>query len=221
MLKKSQSELMGEFFRNMAMRTVGEMMNQFNCSRVTAFRYLKEGSFLTSVNCRGQYHMSGVGIKFNRYGLYKRDGKVFSSHGNLLETITVLASSSTSGVTVSEISRIVGTNVNMQCQELFKNGILYRERYGREYCYFSGDTMKRDQQLTLKNTTMNTDLDSTLQKETFDSLREVIRILITFIAHPEFSPKSIALSLTRRGIGITTESVKAVFEKYGLAKKNS
>jgi len=221
MLKKSQLELVGNFFRGGATRTVEEMMSRFNCSRVTAFRYLKEGSFLTSVNCRGQYHISSVGVKFNRYGLYSREGKVFSSHGNLLETITALVATAPSGITVSEISRIVETNVNMQCHGLFKTGIIYREKYGREYCYFSGVMEKRNQQLTLKNTTMNTDLNSALQQETFDSLCEVIRILITFVKHPGFSPKSIALSLSRRGVAVTTKKVKEVFEKYDLAKKNS
>lgn len=221
MLKKSQLKLVGNFFQDGAMRTVEEMMSQFNCSRVTAFRYLKEGSFLTSVNCRGQYHISSVGVKFNRYGLYRRDGKVFSRHGNLLETIAALVGTSPSGMTVSDISRIVETNVHMQCHNLFKTGIIYREKYGREYCYFSGVVEKRDQQLILKNTTMNTNLDSALQQETFESLREVIRILVTFVKHPGFSPKSIALSLSRRGVAVTTQKVNAVFEKYDLAKKNS
>ena len=219
-MKKSQSEAMKVFFKDKQLRTVGEVMKKFNCSRGTVFRHFREGEFLTSINFRGQYHISATGVKFNRYGLYKRNGKVFSSHGNLLETITWLISNSSSGMSVSEISRIVETDVNMQCQDLFKKGLVHREKYGKGYCYFSIEAIKRRQQLTIKNTTGKESLNSAILKETLESLRNVVMILVTFINNPEFSPKSIALSLSRRGMDMTTEKVKAVFEKYDLAKKN-
>ena len=220
-MKKSKSEAMKEFFKNKQVRTVGEVMREFNCSRGTAFRYFKEGNFLTSINFRGQYHISTVGVKFNRYGLYKCKGKVFSSQGNLLETITGLISNSTSGMSVSEISRIVETDVNMQCQDLFKKGLVHREKYGKGYFYFALEANKCGQQLILRNTSEKKSLNSDVQKETFDSLCDIVRILLTFINNPKFSPKSIALSLSRRGMDITTEKVKTVFAKYDLAKKNS
>lgn len=188
---------------------------------MTAFRHLRDGPFVTSINCRGKYHASLVGMKFNRHGLCRRDGKVFSKHGNLLETVVELVSASDSGMTVSEINRLVYTNVDMQSQALFKKNLVSREKYGREYCYFSANPNKRDRQLTMRNTSANSNLNSTFQWETFDSLLEIIRILVTLVKHPEFSPKSIALSLTRRGMGVTTEKVRAVFEKYDLAKKKS
>ncbi len=74
--------------------------------------------------------------------------------------------------------------------------------------------------MTIKNTTGKESLNSTILKETFESLRDIVMILVTFINNPEFTPKSVALSLTRRGMNMTTEKVKAVFEKYDLAKKN-
>ena len=219
-MKKSQSEKMKEFFKGGQTRTVKDVMGEYHCSRGTAFRYLRVGKFLTSINFRGRYHISPVGVKFNRYGLYKCGGKVFSSHGNLLETITALISNSASGMSVSDISRIVETNVNMQCQELFKKGLVHREKYGKGYFYFSIEAIKRRQQLSIKNTTGKERLNSSVLKETFESLRDVVMILVTFINNPEFSPKSIALSLSRRGMDVTTEKVKAVFETYNLAKKN-
>jgi hypothetical protein len=51
-------------------------------------------------------------------------------------------------------------------------------------------------------------------------LGDVLKILVTHIRNPKFSPKGVALSLIRSGAEIRTEKVKAVFEKYDIAKKN-
>jgi hypothetical protein len=51
-------------------------------------------------------------------------------------------------------------------------------------------------------------------------LELVIKILVTFIQNPDFSPKSIALSLVRRGENVRTRMVESVVANYSLCKKN-
>ena len=63
--------------------------------------------------------------------------------------------------------------------------------------------------------------DSLLLKQIDEiPLELIIKILLTFIQHSDFSPKSIALSLVRRGEKIGARVVECVFSKYGLCKKN-
>ncbi len=181
-------------------------------SRSSVTRHLKINRALTSVNFNGQFYTLPGTVKFNRYGLGKIDGKVFSRHGNLLDTITVLAENSVSGISPADIERLVETNVQSQCLELFKKGKLFRKKYGKTYFYFSMRNKKRQEQLLLRKAgPKNHDIDSRLSNETFSTLCEIIKILVTYVLNPEFSPKSIALSLTRRGSRIGTEKVKKLF----------
>ena len=52
-----------------------------------------------------------------------------------------------------------------------------------------------------------------------DELPDVVEVLLTRIEHPDFSAKSAALSLQRRGLKISGAFAKRVFQKYGLSKK--
>lgn len=219
---KKSSEIFVDFFRDGYTHTAEELMSQLGFSRSTVVRHLKNNKALTCVNGNGQHYVLPGTIKFNKYGLGSVDGKIFSKHGNLLNTIIRLASESISGMSAGNIEKLVETNVQSQCLILFKEKKLFRKKYGKTYFYFSTEKEKREQQLSVRTPTRTqSDIDSQMKTETFDALCNTIKILVTFVRNPGFSPKSIALSLTRRGNDITTKTVMEVFDKYDLAKKNS
>ena len=221
MSKQEKMQNVRKFIRDRGVCTIAEVMTEFNVTRSTAFRYLQDDRFLTSINNRGKFHIEITGINFNRYGLFNRDGKVFSINGNLLQTVVALISNSPEGMRASEVSRLVGTNAYIQCQTICRDKLISRQKEGRGYCYFSADTAVRQKQLSAKKTKTPFDINSALKDESVESLQNIIKILVAYVSNPGFTPKSIALSLTRRGTRITTEKVRAVFEQYGLAKKNS
>lgn len=210
------------FFSDGKPHTVEELTEYFGFSRITAFRKLKNCRALTSVNKRGQYYILPGGLKFNRYSLITLDGKVFYKGGNLLKSIVHLVNNSQSGMKTVELERFLGTNIRIQAASLAKKHKLYRKKQGRGYCYYSIDRRVRQKQLTGKDS-LPADFSSTewLSSESPETLNEIIMIMVTYLKNPRFSPKSIALSLVRRGMNINTQKVNTVFEKFGLAKKNS
>ena len=202
-------------------RTVEELTGRFGFSRITAFRKLKKCGALTSINCDGCHYILPPAGGFNRYGLISVDGKVFFRGGNLLKAIVHLVDVSRSGMTAAELGRLAGTNVQLQLLDLFGKGKLCREKYGREYCYFSIDEARRLIQVESRNPSKKKlGLPERIKGETPESMRQIIMILLVYLGNPKLSPKGVALSLIRRGAEIRTEKVKAVFEKYDIAKKN-
>jgi len=85
-----RAKMIHERLSNKSLVTVNDLVEEFKISRVAAFRYLKKERTLTSINFKGQYHVRNTGLKFNRYGLVTVNDKVFSRHGNLVETIVHL-----------------------------------------------------------------------------------------------------------------------------------
>jgi hypothetical protein len=210
-----------DFFAGGVPRTVEELTVHFGFSRTTAFRKLKRFGALTSINCDARYYILSQELAFNRYGLVTVDGKVFFRGGNLLSAIVHIVDSSRMGMTASELGRLAGTNVQLQLLDLFGKGNLWRKKYGREYCYFSADESRRRIQLESRNPSRKElGLPERLKGETSESMRQIIMILLVYLANTKLSPKGVALSLIRRGVDIRTEMVRAVFEKYDIAKKN-
>jgi hypothetical protein len=219
---KGCGDMFVEFFADGKPHTAEELTKGLCYSRSSVTRHLKKNKALTSVNANGQYYVLPGMVAFNRRGLGRLDGKIFSKHGNLIRTIERLAAESSSGMTPGEIERLVGTNVQSQCLILFQKGKLHRKRYGKAYRYFSVDEDKRRRQVAaVEPSKRSVDLDDQLKSEPREKLLVVIKILLTFIHNPHFTPKSVALSLIRRGCSVTTEKVREVFETYDLAKKNS
>lgn len=217
-----RGEMFVGFFADGKPHTAEELMRRLGFSRSSVTRHLKKNKALTSVNANGQFHALPGMVSFNRRGLGELDGKTFSKHGNLIRTIECLAVESSSGMTPGEIERLVGTNVQSQCLILFQKGRLHRNRRGKAYRYLSTDEDKRRRQLAAgAPSKRGVNLDDQLESEPREKLLVVIRVLLTFIRNPHFTPKSVALSLIRRGHAVTTKKVREVFETYDLAKKNS
>lgn len=209
-----------ERLSNRALVTASDLMNEFDIGRAAAFRYFKTEKTLTSINFKGQFHIKNTGLKFNGYGLVTVDEKVFSRHGNLTETVVQLVNQSPAGMPVAELNRLTGTQTHMQCTKLHKEGRIFRKKFHGQFHYFAMDKMVRRGQLNRQTPPKKTlDLNTVVEAESDESLGDVVKVLITHVNNPEHSPKSIALSLTRRGNSMKTEEVKGIFERYGIAKK--
>ena len=157
----------------------------------------------------------------SRNGLLKVEEKVFFSGGDLSAALVALIAKSLSGMSAKELEKKVCTNPKVQLLNLSKKGRIYREKFGGSYLCFSPEKEDRERQLKRRQVQFGKVEGPGIldQLETLP-LELVIKVFLTFIQHPDFSCKSIALSLARRGEKIATEMVEAVFAKYGLSKKN-
>jgi len=202
--------------------TIDELMYELELSRTTVFRHLKKEGFLTSINFKGQYHIKNTSLKFNKHGLVNKDGKIFSKYGNLTQTILNLINDSISGMTVTDLNNLTGTKTHMQCCNLQRKGLLFRKKYNGTYCYFSSDKAKRESQQERKRPQKKAfDLNEVIKSETSESMNKTIKVLVTCVNNPNFTPKSIAISLIRRGNNIRTETVIEILKKYNIIKKKS
>ncbi len=123
---------------------------------------------------------------------------------------------------LKELEKIVCTRIEIQLLNLTRKGKLYRQKFDGKYSYFSSDKEIGKRQLELREREFRKVDDSLLLKQIDEiPLELVIKILVTFIQNPDFSPKSIALSLVRRGENVRTRMVEGVVAKYDLCKKNS
>ena len=120
-----------------------------------------------------------------------------------------------------ELKKAVLAPVEVQLLNLTKKGRLHREKLRGEYYYFSADKNLGARQIERRRAEFKrTEAPMIVEQLQPIPLELVIKILLTFIHHPDFTPKSIALSLLRRGEKVGTRVVEAVFSKYGLCKKN-
>ena len=220
MRRRCTDQGLKDFFNDGKPHHVEELEKRFKISRIVVYREMGRIQALRSINKTGYYILQG-GRRFNRNGFFKVDDKVFFSGSNLSEALVHLVSKSCSGMNLRELRKTVCVPVEVQLLNLTQKGRLYREKFGGEYYYFLPDKDRGMGQVERRRAECRKTNDHLIleQLQTVP-LELVIKILLTFIHHPDFTPKSIALSLLRRGEKVGTEMVEAVFAKYGLCKKN-
>ena len=209
-----------KIFKDGKPHSIEEIEEHFKISRVVAYREMKHIKALLAINKTGYYVLPGIRC-FDRNGFFKVDDKVFFSGGTLSEALISVVSKSAAGMNLKALEKIVCTHANVQLLNLVKRNKLYRHKFAGEYYYFSADKQTRTRQLEVRERQFAIPDQSLILKQAeMIPLELIIKILLTFIQHPDFSPKSIALSLVRRGEKIGTRMVESVFSKYGLSKKN-
>ena len=209
-----------DFFKDGKPHRIEEIKDHFNLSRIVAYREMKRIKAVRSINKPGYYMFPGTGHS-TLNGLLKVEEKVFFSGGDLSDALVCLIAKSHSGMSAKDLEGKVGTNPRVQLLNLSQKGRIYREKLGGCYLYFSAEKQGRDRQLKRRQAQFGKpDVPPISDQLKTLPLELVIKVLLTFIQHPDFSCKSIALSLVRRGEKIATEMVEAVFAKYGLSKKN-
>ena len=208
-----------DFFSDGKPHHVGELEKHFKVSLIVVYREMKRIQALRSINKTGYYILQG-NRRFDRNGFLEVEDKVFFSGGDLSEALVHLISKSRSGMNYRELKKAVSVPVEVQLLNLTHKRRLYREKFRGEYVYFSPDKEIGTRQVERRRAELRiTDDSLILEQLQTVPLELVIKILLTFIHHPGFTPKSIALSLLRRGEKVATEVVEAVFAKYGLSKK--
>ncbi len=208
------------FFKDGIPHSLEEIEKHFNISRLVAYNEMNRSKALMAINKTSYYVLPGT-KKFGRNGFFKIEDKVFFSGGTLSDALVSLVSKSHSGMNLKKLEKIVDTRIEIQLLNLTRTGKLYRQKFNGKYYYFSSDKEIRKSQLEVCEREFRKVDRSLLLKEIEDiPLELIIKILVTFIQHPDFSPKSIALSLVRRGEKIGAKVVECVFNKYGLCKKN-
>jgi hypothetical protein len=121
-------------------------------------------------------------------------------------------------MSVRAIEKIGLTNAKVQLLSLVGAGKLKRRKTGGEYRYFSADPkIRKRQEEACRNEFSDSERTRCLELAEKIPLEDVLKILVTHIGNPKFSPKGVALSLIRRGEDAIVPLLEKVKFLFGIA----
>lgn len=213
-----------ELFRSGQPVRISEISRRLGTSRATATRLMVRHGTCTSVNGGGLHCVLRSMCRFDPQGFYRIGGLLFYRDGNQQDAVCGYAGGSEAGVRAGEVAEFFGVSMAMQLLRLSREGRLRREKWDGSFVYFSPDEercaeQRRRRRRAGEDETAQLTLAELLSREDRDSLELLIKVLLTCLAHPQFSAKSIALSLARRGESVCTARVKEMFERFDIVKK--
>lgn len=226
MARHVEHEEFKELFKSGKPVRISEIRTRLRTSRATATRLMARHGTYTSVNGGGGHCVLPSMCRFDRNGFCRIGGFLFFRDGNQRDAVCRYVGDSEAGLSAPEVTEFFKVSMTMQLLRLSREGRLEREKWKGSFIYFSADDERRAEQRRCrlqgeKNEARRQTLAEMLVREDRESLELLVKVLLTCLAHPEFSAKSVALSLMRRGEAVCTAQVRKMFERFDIAKKNS
>ena len=181
-------------------------------SRMSVFRRMKEVGYLSSYTHAGRFYTLREVPQFDALGLWRHRGIGFSRAGTLKAAVVAAVDQSPAGRTHVELQELLRVRVFNTLLELVRAEQVRREAVAtRGALYVSADKMRASEQLERRLKTGATTTASTL----------VIEVLLELLhgATVAAGPAEVAQRLSARGLSITVEQVREVFDRYKLGKK--
>ena len=205
-----------QLLREKQTATIGEIRAELgDVSAATAFRALREVSYRSSYNENGRFYSLHKEDKYDQHGLWSYGGIHFSRDGTLSATVERLVRSSPEGSTQRELQELLGVRVQNILAALLEREVLQRCKQGRLFLYVAPDAEIQQSQLARRR-----EREERLRVRAEGvPLEVVIEILLMVIRHPEDDPPAVARRLRDRSPPIVVESIREVFERYGLEGK--
>ncbi len=224
-MRSSKKKAIEKFICQKGIVRVSQITERFDLGRRAVFSYLKALGALTSFNSKGQFYILPQNHTFGENNLLFLGDVGFCQGGNLLATICHLVEISPQGLGGRELDQLLKTDTHTQLPALFRSGRLQRERAlncrGNAYIYFSSDSTRGDAQREAYFAPEEPVAEHLEDKIIPEDLPDVVEVLLTLLAHPDFSAKSVSLSLQRRGRKVSGTFANRVFQAYGLSKKKA
>ena len=197
-------------FKSSGIMTMDQLSRELGISVRNTRRHLRKWGVYTSYNHNGRYYAHPSVARFNRHGVWSRDGVHFSKHGNLRDTFVALIESSESGMSADEAGRILLLNPRSFVSHFRSDPRLSREKLDGRYIYFSSKKCVCDRQ---KNSRPLSGRMSLISDQT------AIFLLIEKIKSPSADPSKLAAILRGNGYEVNSVAVESFLENHGLLKK--
>ncbi|MBC8552684.1 MAG: hypothetical protein H8D23_23900 [Candidatus Brocadiales bacterium] len=117
---------------------------------MTAYRKLKELSYLSSYSHRGKYYTLADIVQFNENGLWEYNSIWFSKYGTLIKTAEKFINLSEMGYSSNELELELHAEVKKPLLQLLQIGAIVREKICGVYIYVSNEPIIRKRQLLLR-----------------------------------------------------------------------
>jgi hypothetical protein len=187
-------------------------------SRATAFRYLAQIPYRRSYNHNGRHYTMYEPSRYDRFGLWSRDGVRFSVDGTLRATVRRLVHEAEAGLTHRELHDRLRVRVRTTLLELLAKGEITRERLAEVFVHlhvepavYQAQIQRRQEWLTVHEAAAAEDSDLS------DSV--IIQVLLTLVRHPGAQPTDVVRYLHGLAPPISLSQVQAVFTRFELGEK--
>ncbi len=214
--QRADREQIIQLLRGKQAATIGEIRAALGgVSAATVFRTLREVPYRSSYNENGRFYSLHKEGKYDQHGLWSYRGIHFSRDGTLTATVERLVRSSSEGSTQRELQELLGVRVQNTLAALLEREALQRCKEGRLFLYLAPEAETQQRQLAQRH-----QREERLRVRSEGvALEIVIEILLMVIRHPEDDPPAVARRLRDRSPPIGIESIREVFERYGLEGK--
>jgi len=220
------SEEFGGLFSGGRPVKISTMVQKLGVCRATVTRQMRKHHTHTSINRNAAFCILPGMCRFDELGFYRLRGMVFFRDGNQLEAIVRFVTDSEAGRALGEINAAIGSRAAVQVLGLVRAGRLQRESWGGQYVYWAADADTAERQRARRRALADQhaasgqeSLEQLLARESRENLQLLVNVLLTCLRHPQFSAKSVALSLVRRGWRTCTEQVRELFERFDIKRK--
>lgn len=204
-------------FRSRPVALLQDLYDAFGThSRMTVFRRLREVGYSTSFTHSGRYYtLSGV-PSFDQRGLWFVEEIGFSRFGTLKETVAVLVSDASAGITHAELETLLRVRSLNPLRDLVEEGRVGRQRRGRTHLYVSPDGARAQAQLDRREEGVRggeeeASLPKAVVLEVLVEAARVGRVAIDAV--------TLAARLELRGVRVTAEQVRRICEHYGIRQE--
>jgi hypothetical protein len=190
--------------------TIEQLVQFLQCSTITVRRRLKTWDTFTSINKNGRYYTLPQIPEFDENGLWEYQSVLFSTHGNLKQTIIELIRRSSTGLSAVDLSKIIKIPSSSSYFSQIKNSDgIKREKYQGRFIYFSDALTKYQQQKRSghqKPAGWPTDAQS-------------VDILVHLIKNPGIELEQLAIEAAPAGKHFDNIAIKQFLQFHDLLKK--
>lgn len=201
-------------FRRHKIATIEQLVQWLECSVITVRRRLKQWRSLTSINENGRYYTLPEVPVFDSNGLWRYQRVLFSTHGNLKQTLVAMISQSTRGLSAVEIARLVDLPSNSSfISRMARAPGVKREKHKGRFVYFSAAP---------ESYTLQQHARASGRKAVgMPSDAQAVMIMVELVKDPGIGIEQLATRVAQKGQWIEPEAIRAFLQRHGLVKKTA
>lgn len=200
-----------KLFEKSDILTIAQLQPLMGVATQTVRNHLKAVGAITSYNKRGMYYTLSTTPNFNENGVWESEGICFSERGTLKKTFIWLITSSSKGMTSTEISNALLMPAD-QIINIYRHlPEIQRENLNGRYVYFSSETDVHAQQKDAR-------IDSENKKNESIILggEEGISILVEKIKKPLLNPNELSKLLKKDHPILTEDAIHSFLKQHSL-----
>lgn len=205
-MKSDKIKVIEELFHVHKALPISTVSDCLGRSKITARRILKQVGYYSSYTHNSQYYTIESVARFNSYGIWCHNHICFSLFGTLKETMIQLVDESKAGLTVRQLSEILGLKCYAAVHLFHKQGAFNHIKRGKGFIYLS--KQERIYQNQLSYYTLSEPLTP----------QAAIELLVYYLDHPEVGYQQLVRVLRKKHFQASTESVASFFKEHGVKK---